>query len=323
MIARTLVAAVAALFLVAAGASAAEIPTSEVIAPGVTIDGIAVGGLTGAAARDLVIAERVLPRRAPLAASLNRHRFAIKPVAVGYSADVDYSVQVALLYGRRRLAEPQVDVALRQRVDAKRLRAVLTYRGAKHRIAPRDAELAIRGMSFVRVAPRVGRTVQIVKAERLVTRAILGVRTPRVHVLPTKRLLPAVTSIGSGVLIDRNAFALTLYKGKRTQKFQIAVGAAGYGTPAGTFSVVTLQRHPWWYPPDSPWAEGLEPVPPGPSNPLGTRWMGLSSPGIGIHGTPSSGSIGTAASHGCIRMRISDAEALFEQLEVGDPVIIR
>jgi lipoprotein-anchoring transpeptidase ErfK/SrfK len=63
-------------------------------------------------------------------------------------------------------------------------------------------------------------------------------------------------------------------------------------------------------------------VPPGVSNPLGTRWMGTSAPAIGIHGTPLPGSIGSAASHGCIRMRIPDAEYLYDRVEIGTPVII-
>jgi lipoprotein-anchoring transpeptidase ErfK/SrfK len=81
-------------------------------------------------------------------------------------------------------------------------------------------------------------------------------------------------------------------------------------------------KNPWWYPPNSPWAAGEKPIPPGPGNPLGTRWMGISSPGVGIHGTPDAASIGYSASHGCIRMRIPDAEWLFDHVEVGTPVFI-
>ena len=62
--------------------------------------------------------------------------------------------------------------------------------------------------------------------------------------------------------------------------------------------------------------------PPGPGNPLGTRWMGISAPYVGIHGTPDAASIGYSASHGCIRMRIPDAEWLFRRVDVGTPVFI-
>jgi len=104
--------------------------------------------------------------------------------------------------------------------------------------------------------------------------------------------------------------------------FGVATGQSAYPTPVGDFEIVNMQRNPWWYPPPSPWAKDSEPVPPGPGNPLGTRWMGLSTPYVGIHGTPDSASIGYSASHGCIRMRIPDAEWLFQHVEIGTPVFI-
>ena len=102
----------------------------------------------------------------------------------------------------------------------------------------------------------------------------------------------------------------------------VATGSSRYPTPLGRFSIVVKWRNPWWYPPDSDWARDKAPVPPGPSNPLGTRWMGISSPGVGIHGTPEPGSIGYSVSHGCVRMRISDAEWLFERVAIGTTVFI-
>ena len=93
-------------------------------------------------------------------------------------------------------------------------------------------------------------------------------------------------------------------------------------TPAGRFHIVVKWVNPWWYPPASPWAAGESPVPPGPGNPLGTRWMGLSAPGVGIHGTPQPQSIGYSLSHGCIRMLIPEAEWLFNHVDVGTTVFI-
>ena len=106
------------------------------------------------------------------------------------------------------------------------------------------------------------------------------------------------------------------------RKFGVATGQAAYPTPLGNFEIVTKQRDPWWNPPDSDWAKGAEPIPPGPGNPLGTRWMGLSVPAVGIHGTPDAASIGYSASHGCIRMLVPEAEWLFERVEEGTPVFI-
>ena len=125
------------------------------------------------------------------------------------------------------------------------------------------------------------------------------------------------------IVIERSSNRLVVWDGKkRWGTFGVATGQAIYPTPLGRFEIVTKQENPWWYPPDSPWAAGLSPVPPGPGNPLGTRWMGLSAPGVGIHGTPDAASIGYSASHGCIRMRIPDAEWLFERVAVGSTVFI-
>jgi lipoprotein-anchoring transpeptidase ErfK/SrfK len=124
-------------------------------------------------------------------------------------------------------------------------------------------------------------------------------------------------------VIKRGSNELTLYNGmKVVRKFGVATGQAVYPTPLGKFQIVVKWKNPWWYPPASPWAQGEKPVPPGPGNPLGTRWMGLSAPGVGIHGTPQDGSIGYSLSHGCIRMHIPQAEWLFEHVDVGTPVFI-
>lgn len=125
------------------------------------------------------------------------------------------------------------------------------------------------------------------------------------------------------ITIDLSARKLSLYRDGRLEKtYSVAVGMPAYPTPVGSFRIISKIPHPTWTPPNSPWAAGLSPVPPGPGNPLGTRWMGISSPSVGIHGTYASGSIGTAASHGCIRMRIHEAEELFELVYVGTPVTI-
>jgi lipoprotein-anchoring transpeptidase ErfK/SrfK len=95
--------------------------------------------------------------------------------------------------------------------------------------------------------------------------------------------------------------------------YPIAVGKASTPSPAGTFHIASRVVNPTWYGPHII-------VPPGKSNPLGTRWMGLGYKGYGIHGTNAPKSIGKAASHGCIRMRVKDAEELFQLVTVGDEV---
>jgi lipoprotein-anchoring transpeptidase ErfK/SrfK len=104
---------------------------------------------------------------------------------------------------------------------------------------------------------------------------------------------------------------LALVEGERVVKvYETAVGAAVSPSPTGSYTIATRIPNPTWYTPGKV-------VGPGKHNPLGTRWMGLSLKGFGIHGTNSPRSIGRAASHGCIRMRNRDVEELFERVSVG------
>ncbi len=108
--------------------------------------------------------------------------------------------------------------------------------------------------------------------------------------------------------------------GRVVKTYDVAIGTSAHPTPTGKYKVIDKQVDPAWFPPNSPWAAGLGVVPPGPGNPLGTRWIGTSAPAIGIHGTYASNSIGTAASHGCIRMNINEVEELFEEVSLGSSV---
>lgn len=158
--------------------------------------------------------------------------------------------------------------------------------------------------------------------------AIFSVRAEQ-EVVPLVPVQSEATleKLGYVIVVSKPSRTLSLYapvkgKAKVVRKYRVAVGAPSFPTPSGRFTIVSMQKNPWWYPPASDWAKDEEPVPPGPGNPLGTRWMGLDREDVGIHGTPDSGSIGGYASHGCIRMLISQAEALFNRVDVGTPVII-
>jgi lipoprotein-anchoring transpeptidase ErfK/SrfK len=103
------------------------------------------------------------------------------------------------------------------------------------------------------------------------------------------------------------------------------VGAAGFDTPSGLFSIREKQVDPPWHAPNRPWAGPYAgtTVPGGaPDNPLKARWLGIAS-GVGIHGTAEPWSIGSRASHGCIRMRVPDVIDLYPRVPVGAPALIR
>jgi len=133
-----------------------------------------------------------------------------------------------------------------------------------------------------------------------------------------------LAAMSGRIVVDLSSLRLYLYlKGKLFKSFPVATGQPAYPTPTGTFAITSKVKDPTWYPPNSDWAKNTKPIPPGVENPLGTRWMGTSAPGVAIHGTPEDYSIGTHASHGCIRMHVWDAETLFNYVVVGMPVIIQ
>lgn len=107
---------------------------------------------------------------------------------------------------------------------------------------------------------------------------------------------------------------LALVENRRVVKvYSVAVGAPDSPSPTGEFRIAQRLTAPTYY------APGVV-IPPGPENPLGPRWIGLSLKGYGIHGTNQPRSIGQHASHGCIRMRNRDVQELFELVRAGDVV---
>ena len=142
---------------------------------------------------------------------------------------------------------------------------------------------------------------------------VTGIATPELLQLSAER-----------IVVHLNQFRMFLIRdGKRVFSAPIAVGQPAYPTPTGHYEIISKIKNPTWVPPNSPWAAGLEPIPPGASNPLGTRWIGTSAPNIGFHATPQDYSVGHAASHGCMRMHRADVERLYDLIRVGTPVDIQ
>jgi len=132
-----------------------------------------------------------------------------------------------------------------------------------------------------------------------------------------------LAALGPQIWVNLARFSLVLDRpGLGQKRYSIACGMPEFPTPTGRFVVAYKERNPTWVPPDSLWAKEAKITPPGPGNPLGTRWIGLDGGVVGIHGTNADYSIGTRASHGCLRMHIEDVEDLFEYVEPGTPVTI-
>ena len=286
----------------------------RVIAPRVTIGGIDVGGMTRSAAADVVRSGF----RSRLFLVYRRYTLSPSPHDLGAAARVDAAVSRALS------ARAGARITLAVTIRLARTRAYVARVAKRFDRAPVDSRLILRGMRPWISPHRPGRALDRTAAQRDVVASLRANRRRPIQ-LRMKAVPASVTrrSFGSIVVIRRGSNALYLYSGMRLRRaFRVATGERRYPTPLGRFHIVVKWKHPWWYPPDSDWAKDEKPIPPGPDNPLGTRWMGISSPGVGIHGTPNPGSIGYSVSHGCIRMRIPDAEWLFEQVSIGTPVFI-
>lgn len=302
------------------GASAPErakpVP-SPLITAGVSVGGTLVGGLTVAEARAFV--ERRFARRLEIVVSPSR-TLRLTPAQLGARARIDKALRRAV-----RARTPGLLVPLEVTFRRGSVERVLARIGRETRREPVDARLRMVGLEPRAVPGRPGRRLKELIAAQEIR------KTLRLHQRDPVRLAyadvrPAISEdeLGSVVVIRRESKRLYFYTPHGLKRvFRIATGQASYPTPIGRFEIVSKQRNPWWYPPpQSAWARGKEPVPPGPGNPLGTRWMGLSAPLVGIHGTPDAASVGYSASHGCVRMLISQAEWLFERVEVGTSVVI-
>jgi lipoprotein-anchoring transpeptidase ErfK/SrfK len=284
------------------------------IAPRVTIGGIPVGRMTSRGAESLVRSAFVRRLRLTVAGT----RYAPRPWRFGAVARVKLAVAHAMS------VDEGTAVPLVVTVQGAKVRTFVAALATRFDRKPADASL-----SLVRDRPYLtketdGRTLRRKEAVLAIVQSLARNTRTRLVILFDKQPASVTRSdFGPLIVIHRGSNRLDLYNGTRlVREFGVATGQAIYPTPLGRFTIVVKWVNPWWYPPNSAWAAGEKPIPPGPGNPLGTRWMGLSAPGVGIHGTPDDASIGYSASHGCIRMHIPDAEWLFGHVEVGTTVYI-
>jgi lipoprotein-anchoring transpeptidase ErfK/SrfK len=293
-------------------------PGPATLPAGVRIAGVPVGGLT----RDAAVAAVDKAFQRPLPVVVDGAVLKLNPSSVA-------SVYVSTAVARARIASPGSNVDLVVSVRGPELHAWVAKVQQRFTHTSRDATLTLKAGKPFLTPSRPGERLDAHDLfAKLVAELRASSRAPvRVHTL-RKPADVTGASFGPAILINREINRLYLFRntGQSLQPwrtFAVATGQAIYPTPKGTFKIVVKWVNPTWYPPtQDAWAKGLKPVPPGPNNPLGTRWMGLSAPGVGIHGTDEPASIGYSASHGCIRMQVPDAEWLFDHVYVGTTVHI-
>jgi L,D-transpeptidase catalytic domain len=323
---RPLIAAVVALSLLPAGAAAQE----PVIPPGAKAAGLDLGGQTlsqAAITLDTAFAAAVAE---PVEVRVSGHRFTLEPARIGFGFDPARSARRA--YDAALAAGGPVDVPLHVTYDGDALARFTSYVDRNSDIRPRSAKLkmTIRRMKVRRA--RMGWSIDE-QALRLALDPLLAdphavriMRVERVRVHPKRNMIDLRRKHRAVLTIDRANFKLRYFKNLKLRRtYGIAVGAPGFETPTGRFSIHNKAVNPAWSAPDEPWAGAYrnEVVEGGSAeNPLKARWMGIVG-GVGIHGTAAEYSIGTAASHGCIRMRVADVIDLYPRVPVGTAVLIR
>ena len=290
-------------------------PTPAPISFGVTVGGVKVGGLMPFQASKAVT--KVYTR--PLVLLVDEARkVELAPTVLGARANVPKAIR------RARLARPGAIVPLDVEVSQARVRKYVERLGKGVDRKALDAHIVLNGVKPRAVKAQEGRVLKRLATGRSIRTAFATNSRAPIR-LGFEILKPKVETaeLDEAVVILRGSNRLLFFNdAKFVRWFGVATGLASFPTPLGNYEIVNLQRDPWWHPPPSEWAADSDPVPPGPGNPLGTRWMGISAPYVGIHGTPDAASIGYSASHGCIRMRIPDAEWLFRRVEIGTPVFI-
>jgi len=315
---------------------------SDTVAQGVKIANVDVGGLDAEQARQRVSAQLLKPLAKPLTIPVRGREFHLSGREARIRTDVGAIVDDAIEQGReggifartwRGITGGERNITIKPKIEysaaavdrlVARVQRELNRPAVDAKVKFEPANVAIRSSKMGRrvVAKRFRANVQ---AELV---SPIGDRTVKV---PVRRVKPKITSDKLAdrypvvVTINRGAFSLTLYKRlKQVRSYPIAVGQAGLETPAGLYSIANKAINPAWTVPNSSWAGSLagQVIPGGtPQNPLKSRWLGVYD-GVGVHGTADRGSIGTNASHGCIRMLVEDVEALYDDVPVGAPIYI-
>jgi len=230
-------------------------------------------------------------------------------------ADAGVTVPIAATYSRSAVRSWASTVA--RRVTRRPRSASLHIGLTRMKVRKARRGFTINASRLVR---RLGKVVVDPLASRSAVREPLVALEPAVSVRSLRR------ANGTIVTVDRSGFRLRLFKHLRLVKsYGIAVGMAGLDTPAGLYRITSKQVDPAWHVPNSAWAGSLagQVIPGGaPDNPLKARWLGIVN-GVGIHGTAEDWSIGTRASHGCIRMHVSDVVDLYPRVPLGTRVLIR
>ena len=327
------------LLLLGGGAYAAyryDAATSDRLLPGVTIGGVDVGEMSREEAIATLQRESDERLEREIRIEARDRSWEVSSSELGTTAAVDRVVDRALAANatyawpervfRRTFNRPiELSTNLRFRPDMARIRTYLESGAAEVAQDPTNAMVDYENGEVVLRRPAAGWQLPVKEALRAVKRAMAG--GEGTVQLPLQRIEPEVTreDLGHTIVVDLSDLQLTLYDGLKIDRtYDVAAGSPAYPTPLGKWEIIGKVENPTWTnPAPDGWGKDLPlQIGPGPTNPLGTRALYLNSPGIRIHGTSASYSIGSYASHGCVRMLMEDVEELYEIVPIGTTVHI-
>lgn len=333
--------AAALVVLLVAAAYAYDSSQKDKIADGVTVAGVDVGGLSEDEAAVLVRHKLLAPLQHSLRVSFDGQSWTLPGQKLKIRADVDSAVEEALedsqkggFPGRlvRYVSGGEVDESIVPQVAYSKRAVNRFVRHVADEVnrEPQNADVEPTFDSLEVVAGKNGRKLRDNLLEKQLRAAVLNANAPHTIVAKVHAIKPEITKqevaaeYPSYLTLDRGTFTLRLWQHlKLTKEYTVAVGMEGLETPEGLYEIQEKEENPVWHVPNSAWAGSLagQTIPPGPSNPIKARWMGIFE-GAGIHGTEETYSLGSAASHGCVRMAIPDVEELYDLVEVGTPIFI-
>ncbi len=338
-----IVLAIALVVLVAGavGVYAYDKTRDDLIAKGVTAGGVDLSGMKPAEARATLQRELVEPLQRSVTVKYGHKAYKLTPARAKVRIDTAGMVQQALDASRKGNLLSRTTRAITGGSVHAKIPVVVAYSQSavdnfanrmKKRIdqPARNASISFVSGQIQKVDSQTGRALDTealkskVQSELVQATADHKVRAPVHHTVAKVSTSELAKKYPTVVIINRGGFQLTLYKDLHVARtYRIAVGRQGLETPAGQYDIQDKQVNPSWHVPNSAWAGSLagKVIPPGPQDPIKARWMGIAG-GAGIHGTDDVGSLGSAASHGCIRMAIPDVIGLFDLVNVGDPVFI-
>jgi lipoprotein-anchoring transpeptidase ErfK/SrfK len=312
----------------------------DLIAEGVTVAGIDVGGMTTDEAHAAVRHGIAAQLREPLILTHGKREFTLTPKEAGVRADVGGMVDEALSESRdgtivsrvwRDLTGGEEDAEVPARLSHSERAVRKVVRQVRRAIDRPVRNARVEFPSLNQVKERNGVKVRAASLRDRMEQALTVPGVDRELEVPTRITRPKVTSEQLAdryphlIVVNRGGFQLRYYRRlKLVSSSTIAVGQVGLETPAGLYHVQNKAVNPAWHVPNSAWAGSMagQVIPGGtPQNPIKARWLGIYN-GAGIHGTDQLGSLGTAASHGCIRMAIPEVIRLYDEVPVGAPVYI-